>query len=341
MKNNKEPASTGNTSELSGTASSKLKNSTITLFDAIKDFQVILQKNDLGCPTIYADKGIQRFKLESDKGNAKSGWYIFHTNINTFAAAYGNWKTGLNETWHFSKNNAPLSAGDRRQLKQIYDEAKKKQLAKKESQYAKARRIANSVWNNGSPASPNHPYLIKKHCTAASKSLKQVKENLLVPLYNKKRLVSIQYINKHGGKFFTKGSQLKGSYFKFGNLKESFEQVFICEGISTGWTVHILSNHTPVFCAMNASNLKAVALGVRKRWAKSQIIICADNDVRKSRGIPNTGVDEAMKAALAVNGRVSIPNMPDGSKCDFNDLYVLAVESHGKSDGGAVFYENT
>ena len=79
MKNNKEPASTGNTSELFGTASSKSKNSTITLFDAIKDFQVILQKNDLGCPSIYADKGIQRFKLESDKGNAKSGWYIFHT----------------------------------------------------------------------------------------------------------------------------------------------------------------------------------------------------------------------------------------------------------------------
>ncbi len=91
---------------------------------------------------------------------------------------------------------------------------------------------------------------------------------------------------------------------------------------------------------MNAGNLKAVALGVRKRWTDSQIIICADNDVRTSRDIPNTGVEEAMKAALAVNGRVSIPNMPDGRKCDFNDLYVLAVESH-RSDGGAVFYENT
>ncbi len=199
MKNNKEPASTGNTSEHSGTASSKSKNNTITLFDAIKDFQLILQKNDLGCPTINADKGIQRFKLESDKGNAKSGWYIFHTNTHNFAAAYGNWKTGLNETWCFSKNNTSLSVEERRQLKKIYVNAKKKQLAKQERQYAKARRIANSVWNNGSPASPNHPYLIKKHCTAASKSLKQVKENLLVPLYNKKRLVSIQYINKHGG----------------------------------------------------------------------------------------------------------------------------------------------
>jgi len=335
MKNNKEPASTGNTSELFGTASSKSKNSTITLFDAIKDFQATLQDNDLGCPAINADKGIQRFKLGSEKGSSKSGWYIFYTNENNFAGAYGNWKTGLNETWHFSKNSAPLSIEERRQLKQIYNDAKKKQLAKKERQYAKARRIANSVWNNGSPASPNHPYLIKKHCTAASKSLKQAKENLLVPLYNKKRLVSIQYINKHGGKFFAKGGQLKGSYFMFGSVRKSFNSVYICEGISTGWTVHILSNYTPVFCAMTANNLKAVALGVRKRWFDVQIIICADNDVRQeSSTTPNTGVEEALKAALAVNGVVSIPNMPDGCKCDFNDLYVLAVESRNRDNLG-------
>ncbi len=333
MKNNKKPASTGNTSELSSVNFSNSNNNTHTVFDAIKDFQVTLQNNGLGCPDINTDVGIQRFKLDSDKGNAKSGWYVFHSNATVFAGAYGNWKTGLNETWHFSKDNRPLSVEERRQLKLIYDDAKKRQAEEKEKQYAKARRIANSVWNNGSPASPNHPYLIKKHCVAASKSLKQAKGNLLVPLYNKKRLVSIQYINKHGGKFFAKGGQLKGSYFMFGSVRKTFDSV--CEGISTGWTIHILASYAPVFCAMNAGNLKAVSLEVRKHWSDVKIIICADNDVRQDSEIPNTGVEAALKAALAVNGLVSIPNLPDGCKCDFNDLYVLAAKSRNKNNVGA------
>lgn len=334
MKNNKELASTGNTSELSGTASSRSKDNTITLFDAIKDFQSTLQKNDLGCPTINADKGIQRFKLASDKGNAKSGWYIFYSNIHSFVAAYGNWKTGLNETWSFNKTNEPLSIEERRKFEKIYNDAKKKQLANKEKQFAKARRIANSVWNNASPASPNHPYLVKKYCTGAASVLKQDRGNLLVPLFNKKRLVSVQYINRFGDKFFAKGSELKGSYFKFGDVSKEFGSAYICEGISTGWTVHILACFAPVFCAMNAGNLKAVSIEVRKRWSDVKIIICADNDVRQDSSAPNTGVDEALKAALAVNGVVSIPNMPDGCKCDFNDLYVLAVESRNKNNVG-------
>ncbi len=335
MKNNKKPASTGNTSELSSVNFSNSNNSTHTIFDAINDFQVTLQNNGLGCPDINTDVGIQRFKLDSDKGNAKSGWYVFHSNATVFAGAYGNWKTGLNESWHFKRSNKPLSVKERIELKKIRDDTKKYQQAEKEKRYSKARRIANSVWNNGSPASPNHPYLVNKYCTGASTSLRQSKGNLLVPLFNKKRLVSIQYINSSGDKFFAKGSELKGSYFKIGDLSRKFDSVYICEGVSTGWTIHILASCAPVFCAMNAGNLKTVSLEVRKRWSDVKIIVCADNDVRQDNQIPNTGVEAALKAAQAVNGLVSIPNMPDGCKCDFNDLYVLAVNSRNIYNMGA------
>ncbi|WP_299876446.1 toprim domain-containing protein [uncultured Cocleimonas sp.] len=315
--------------------SSHVNSNTTNLYDAISAFQLVLEDNELGyLNDIKVDAGIQRFKLDSDKGNAKSGWYVFYSNAVVFAGAYGNWKTGLNESWHFKRNNKPLLIKERSALKKIRDDMSKYQQAEKEKRYVKARRIANSVWESSLPASPNHPYLLKKHCMDAAKSLREQKGNLLVPLYNQKQLVSIQYINKHGKKFFAKGSQLKGSYFMFGNIKQPFDVVYICEGVSTGWTVYILSGFSPVFCAMNAGNLTAVSLSVRKCWPDIKIVICADNDVKENKDVPNIGVEEATKAALAVNGRVSTPNMPHGGKCDFNDLYILAIESEKKSIGG-------
>ena len=103
--------------------------------------------------------------------------------------------------------------------------------------------------------------------------------------------------------------------------------VQICEGISTGFVIKTLSENSVVFCAMSANNLINVALSARKQWPDISIIICADNDVRENKDMPNTGVESAKKAALAVNGSLSIPSMPSGVACDFNDLYVLAIES--------------
>lgn len=336
MSNTKKAASAGNTKRphKKTCASRDGDNNTVSLFEAITAFQDTLQENRLGRPDIKPDAGLQRFKLDSDKGNAKSGWYTFHTTGELYAAGFGSWKHGgESKTWHYKKGNKPLSDAERLELAKVYEEAKKKRLANQEKQYAKARRIANSVWNSASPANPKHPYLVKKHIQGATKYLRQdnTKGNLIVPLYNEKRLVSIQYINQHGGKFFAKGGQLKGAYFLFGDTKKPFDTVYVCEGISTGWTVHSLTDHTPTFCAVNASNLKNVALSVRKHWLDVAITLCADNDIREDKAIPNTGVEEAKKAALAVNGRVSIPSMPDGRKCDFNDLYVLSIESQNKN----------
>ncbi len=335
----KKPANSAGNTERAYTKtieSSHDNSNTTNLYDAISAFKLVLQEKGLGyLNDIKVDAGFQRFKLVSDKGNAKSGWYVFYSNSIVFAGAYGNWKTGLNESWHFKSSNEQLSLTERSALKKIRDENTKYQEAEKEKRYAKARRLANRVWSNSLSASPTHPYLVNKHCSEASSLLRQSKSNLLVPLFNKKRLVSIQYINSSGDKFFAKGSELKGSYFKIGDLSRKFDSVYICEGVSTGWTIHILASCAPVFCAMNAGNLKTVSLEVRKRWSDVKIIVCADNDVRQDNQIPNTGVEAALKAAQAVNGLVSIPNMPDGCKCDFNDLYVLAVNSRNIYNMGA------
>ena len=333
MINNKKGGSVGSTAHPS--KSSMGNNTVLSVWDAIEAFRDTLQKNGLGRPEIKPDSGIKRFKIDGDKGSSKSGWYNFHTDGDIPAGAYGNWRTGLNETFYFKKDNKPLTDAERKDLAKVYAEAKKQREAEKQKQYAKARHLANAIWTKAKPANESHPYLVKKHCQGLAQYLLEDKKgNLLVPIYNKKRLVSIQFINKSGGKFFLKGSELKGSYYSFPSVGMSFETVYLCEGISTGWTIRSLMN-APVFCSLTAGNLKNVALQLRQLFKKAKIVICCDNDVRKGEDseIPNTGLVAGNEAALAVNGLVSVPMMPDGSKCDFNDLYILAVESQKKQGG--------
>lgn len=305
----------------------------MTRHEAIESFRQVLIDNGAIVDSIKPDSGIQRVKAQGDKGSSKSFWYSAFTDGGIPSMAYGNFKTGLSEKFHIKLDNTPLTDEERTQLAKKYESEKLKRKQEQEKSWAAARRVANSVINSSIPADPEHPYLVKKHCKEAAKYLRQdAKGNLLIKLYNEKRIVSIQYINKNGGKFFAKGGQLKGAYFLFGDLKKPFDTVYIVEGISTGWTVHTLADQAPTFCAMNASNLINVALSVRKQWNSISIIICADNDVRENKDMLNTGVEAATKAALAVNGRVSIPSMPNGkTACDFNDLLVLSIESQNKS----------
>ncbi len=325
MRKNKKAPATGNSNgSISKTSQSRQgNNATATLYDAIEAFKQVLADNGLGyLNDIKVDAGIQRFKLPDEKGNNRSGWYTFHSG-DICAGGFGNWKNGLNETWHFKQDNKPLTPAERQALSKVYADAKKKREAETQKKYAEARRISNAVWNKAQPAKPDHPYLVKKHCEDASKYLKESKGNLIVPLYNQKRLVSLQYIRGDNfGKFFVKGSELKGSYFMFGSLKKPFDKVLICEGISTGWSVSTLADHAPTFCAMSAGNLLAVSLSVRKALPDIKIIIAGDNDY-KSDGSINIGVEKAKEAAQAIDGFYSIPQFPDPTQeGDWNDLYL-------------------
>ena len=332
MKNNKKGGTTSNSTAKNKTNISSGNHTVLTGWDAIEAYRDTLQENGLGRPEIKT--GFQRIKVEGDKGSQKSGWSIYHPDGNIPAGAFGNWRTGLNKTFCFKKDNKPLTSAERKELALIYADTKKKRKAEQERKYAKARRLSHAGWNKGVPAKPDHPYLVKKLCQGAAKYLRQdaKKGNLLVPLYNQKRLVSLQYINKNGGKFFVKGSELKGSYFVFGDLKKPFDMIMIVEGISTGFTVYSLADQAPTFCAMNAGNLKAVALSVRKAFPDSKIIVAGDNDQRTDGSI-NIGEVKSKEAAQAVDGYYSIPQFPDPEqKGDWNDLFV-SIQSKGANHG--------
>ena len=78
--------------------------------------------------------------------------------------------------------------------------------------------------------------------------------------------------------------------------------------------------HYACFVAFNAGNLKAVAVMARERYAKREIILCADNDT-ETQG--NPGRKAASRAAQAVGGKLVVCPAHEGRATDFNDLHRL------------------
>lgn len=102
----------------------------------------------------------------------------------------------------------------------------------------------------------------------------------------------------------------------FGNPR-----VFICEGWATGCTLAEDNPESVTLAAIDAGNLKAVALGVRRRSPNATIIIAGDDD-RLTPG--NPGATKAHEAAIAADARVKLPIWPEDAPLtltDFNDLH--------------------
>jgi putative DNA primase/helicase len=99
-------------------------------------------------------------------------------------------------------------------------------------------------------------------------------------------------------------------------------RIVICEGWATGCTLAEDDPQAAVLAAIDAGNLKLVALEVRRHWPKAELVIAGDDD-RKTPG--NPGATKAREAAIAAEGLIALPQWPAGAPemlTDFNDLAV-------------------
>jgi putative DNA primase/helicase len=139
---------------------------------------------------------------------------------------------------------------------------------------------------------------------------------LLVPIYNADgQVISLEAINTSGDKDFLRGGAKRGGIHPIGNIKTA-RRVLIAEGIANA-AVAIAALGDPAVAAMDAGNLKAAGETVRQINPGAELVFLADNDVREDGR--NPGAEAATSAALALGGKVAIPEL-DGRKCDFWDL---------------------
>lgn len=171
------------------------------------------------------------------------------------------------------------------------------------------------------------PYLASKHlqdwlADTNQTLIREARHNfppgsLVIPLTDENdQLVNVQLIDSQGEKRYLAGGQKAGAFHRLtGGL-----QVAICEGYATGVSVHLATGAT-VYCAMDASNLQAVAEIAQRREGNGPILIAGDNDLNIDG---NPGQAKAQQAAAVIGGLVSLPHEAG----DWNDYY----QAHGLLD---------
>ncbi|MCO6525504.1 LPD7 domain-containing protein [Snodgrassella sp.] len=221
-------------------------------------------------------------------------------------------------------------------------EAEQRRLAEAEATrkaQSKAEKSAQQIWAKNKPASASHPYLVKKGITdpAIIGQLRQGKykgnDNLLIPVLQDKKIVSMQFINQDGAKRFLAGGRMQGSYTFIGDTRRMNQGVIMAEGVATAASIYQATG-IPVIVAFNAGNLRPVAEKlVQTLPPETPVIIAADNDASK------TGITHARQAASLFGQQASVI-MPEFSNeqiatyqarhgkdtypSDFNDLHALA-----------------
>jgi len=276
----------------------------------LDNFKYQLAKNDLNPDSIIPDGKIHRFKTG---GSGESGWYVCFMDSNSIGGSFGDWRTGLAETYSEFNNNVTVT--EKKEILIKIQETKEKASKERKRLNKKAEEKALWIWEN-SESVFEHDYL--KNKKVKSHGLKLYKSNIVIPITSSdKKIKSLQFIDHEGGKRFLGDSVIEGNAFKIpGNI----DKIYICEGYSTGATIAEITGNL-VVCAFNSGNLPHVAKKVRRAFPKNKIVIAADND--KFNKV-NVGIMKAEQSANSINATMIYPKFSDETAkfTDFNDLFV-------------------
>jgi putative DNA primase/helicase len=259
---------------------------------------------------------LNRFPGADKSPSNKAGWCkLFDDGL---GGVYGDFSTGLSATWQATREK-PYSQAERDAFKQQIGESRRQAEAEEMLRHAEAATKSSLIMKSSPPASDDFPYLNRKGIKANGAKLHEGK--LVIPMREDVILHSLQFIAEDGDKRFLSGGRVSGCYFSIGTMKAA-NALCITEGFATGATVHESTGY-PVAVAFTAGNLEAVAKGMRTKFPDLSLIVCADDDYRTPG---NPGLTKATIAALAVNGRLAVPEFgsdrPDGAS-DFNDMAQL------------------
>ena len=195
-----------------------------------------------------------------------------------------------------------------------------------ENRQAQAAQTARHLFEQASPADPQHPYLKEKQIMPHG--ILQLDDALLVPMFHRMALKSLQIIYRGGSKRFLYGGQVKGCRFILDHHTLPSirpKEVVICEGFATGATLK--ETYPLVICAFTVGNLIPVSESIRLSYPLAKITIAADND-QWTEG--NPGLTKARLAAGLIDGEVMWPNFGNldtrTKPTDFNDFVRLGGE---------------
>lgn len=244
------------------------------------------------------------------KGNL-DGAFLFYPD-GLAAGGFQNHADGRDwENWHADLGR-PLNQQEVSSFHERVEAAKVLRDAEEAQLRAAAADRAQKTWEKATPCE-YHPYLATKGIR--SHGLRVLGDKLVMPFYTPSgSLSTVQTITATGSKLWQKDGRKRGCFYLLGQVADG--PVCVAEGYATAASIHEATGY-PVACAGDAGNLVHVAKALRLTYPRTEIVICADDD------LSGVGKAKAQDAAKAVNGRVALPDWgdsrPDGAT-DFNDL---------------------
>ena len=272
--------------------------------------------------TPVADGALHRCGVEGNP-RGMDGAYSIHLDPPA-CCWWCNWGTGDTGT-RTAETEKELSPAERKALRERIAAARKAAEAEQARRHAEAAKLARIRWEQASPATDSHPYLVRKRVPALGLRL-DVRLRLLVPVLDAEGdVMSLQFIAAEKPaegpeKSFLKGGRTAGGYFPIPARDGGHDgPLCIAEGYATAASIHMATGYA-CLAAFNAGNLSAVARMAREKYPTREIILCADNDVRQDDR-PNTGVEAATTAARETEARLAVCPAHEGRPTDFNDLH--------------------
>lgn len=246
---------------------------------------------------ITPDGQLHRARAADDKAGALSIWYNFHPDAPASGAA-GNWRTGARLTW-CGKRLSALTASERIEIARRITEDRKRAQEGAEARHRDAAAKAVRIWADAAPASPNHPYLVKKQI--APGIARQSGASLVLPVADfSGALHGLQFIDEQGGKRFISGMAKQGHFIPSGGTPSPDRPLWIAEGHATACTLSALQPGVVVIAACDAGNLLSVATEARKRWSGIDLVVCPDFDA--------IGRQKGQEAAEKARARIVKPD---------------------------------
>jgi putative DNA primase/helicase len=263
------------------------------------------------------------------------GWYSIHEILRDdgetmLVGSFGAWQGAENNAQKISLGKQKLSDDQKIALAARFAEDKKRAKVQRDKEIRLAAAAATKKWQSYFPLG-QCDYLVAKG--VEGHGVRYTESNaMVIPMQdNSASIYGLQFIYgadhprkkklNRNKEFWPSGMAMKGHYFLIG--PSPADVLLIAEGYATAATIFEETGQ-PVAVAFNANNLLPVALNLKKRYPRTKILICADDDYLTDG---NPGATMAQAAALAVNGYWVKPKFTvdreNKKLTDFNDLYHL------------------
>jgi putative DNA primase/helicase len=271
-----------------------------------------------------------RCRVDDDR--EKRGWYSLHelrldSGAYVLVGSFGVWRGADNNAQKVELKKRQLNDDQRRALKARIDADRKAAAAERDRSAARAASRAQRAWEQCSEQG-HCEYLTRKGIGAHGVRFSG-RGNMVLPMLDVQgRVHGLQVIyakKKHGRDkdYWPAGMSKQGHFFLLGPLPGPGAVVLVAEGYATAASLFEATGY-PTAVAFDAGNLLPVAQALAKRYRRSHILLCADDDYLTDG---NPGVSRAEAAALAVEGDWIAPAFAhdrEGKKItDFNDLHAL------------------